>query len=100
MKETLNKRRYDRLGSLTELRSERERLDWMIEAREEELVREWSRFRGMFTIGYVTGVVTQKMENLQALIRSAYSGFQSALSLFRREKTVQEEIDSESETGI
>ena len=100
MTETRNKGRYDRIGSLSELRTERERLDWMIEAREGELVREWGRFREMFSIGYVTGVVTQKMEHLQALVRTAYSGFQTALSLFRREREEGEEDAAGAEENV
>ena len=93
--ETRNKRRYDQIASLNELRNERERLDWMIEAREDELMREWGRFRGMFTISYVTGVVTQKMEYLQTLIRTAYHGFQTAFSLFRGEQRTSGQKDDD-----
>ena len=95
MTETKNKRRYDRIASLHELRVERERLDWVIEAREDELLREWGRFREIFTVGYVTGFVTQKMEYIQTLIRTVCLGFQRAFSLFRGEKS-----DTEGHEGI
>lgn len=86
MMETRSRRRYDRIASLDALRAERERLDWMIELREVELVQRWGRFREMFSIGYVTGIVSQRLEYVQSLMRIATLGFRRAFSLFRSAK--------------
>ncbi len=74
------------LQSMAELRLEREKLRWRIQASEERLGGHYRRVAAMFTFANVVRMAFSRIENIQALIAGVRNGYDSISALFRSKK--------------
>ena len=76
--------RYSKIGSMAELRAARRRISREVDDARGVLIERYEGFREMFSVGYLTGYLTNRLQQVYTWAESAYKGYQFAVSLFRR----------------
>lgn len=76
--------RYSKIGSMAELRAARRRIAREVDDARGALVERYEGFREMFSVGYLTGYLTDRLQQVYTWAEWAYKGYQFAASLFRR----------------
>ena len=74
-------KRCARIRSMEQLRAERQRIDWMIETREEAIQKDLAEVRELFSWDYLSGMA---MSAIQPFASGLIGSIQTIMSLFRR----------------
>ncbi len=77
---------HHRIRSLSELRHARERVDWHIEAAEENIRRDYQHIVGMLTVANIARLAVSHIENLREVIDIVQEGWQGIRGFFSRKK--------------
>ena len=85
---------YSRIRTLEQLRAERLRLSMLIELQETRLRDDGRHLRGMFSLSYLTGIVSRHVDSWQELVCRVYGFVRCVTTLFRRPVAAEPEGDA------
>ena len=89
--------KYSQISTIAELRAERKKIARKIDKAQNELSESYNEFREMFSVGYLTNLITEQLQLVYGWAEWAYKGYQFVTSLFRKKESNLQETDTASE---